>query len=519
MSKVIISSLFLLSILFSPLFLQAFQVEGIYPISKMDGEYHGEGVEWILDHHNTTQFILFGEQHGVKGIAEFVEFIYTSLNDSGFYHLALEADRWTLGRMGKKGVESFIREYPHSIAFDSNGDLDLMESAISRYGGNSASILWGMDQMITAIHPFQRLAELAPNIHAERLARGASLKATLKMGEYLREEHFSDLAAIEKAFGQDISDEASLIINDLRTSMDIYTKWRAGARGEISRKISPEIRENMMKKRLDAYLSQSNQTGRAVFKMGGAHTMYGIGPNGVETLGEHAQKIAEDNDMQSLSIGIRSFNAETGFPTDEFFNESNMILIDVEQYLQDQKTDTSLPKLSKYDDQFDALVYLKNTQRAPKSRIYKAEQDFQQSFITRMSLGVVLALILLSTLFPLARLFYLKKQGREEHPIYPMVGASIIALVFVAIFGFQIFVFLNYPAFTASLVNPSISIWVFISGFLLSGYLIYLQFLCWQKKWWSRYMRIYFSVFSISFAAFSYFLYYWNIGGMFGNVI
>jgi len=504
--------------LISPVSLPAFQIEAVYPISKIDDDYSGKGVDWILDHHNETQFILFGEQHGIKGIAEFVDYIYSSLSDSGSYHLALETDRWTTKQAEKKGVESFIRQYPHSIAFDSDGDLALMETAISTDGNNPGHVLWGMDQIITAIHPFQRLAEIAPNIHARRLARAASLKATLKMGEYLREEHFRDLNVIEEAYGEEISAEASMIINDLRTSMNIYTKWRAGARGEISKKISPEIRENMMKSRLDDYLNKNGQTSKVIFKMGGAHTMYGVGPNGVETLGEHARKIADANELRSLSIGIRSFNPDIGFPTDEMFKESDMILIDVEQYMQDQKTDTSLPKLSEYDDQFDALIYLKDFDRASKSRIYSAEQDFQQSFITRMSLGVVLAFILFSSLFPLARLFYLKKQGREEHQIYPVVGASVIALVFVAIFGFQIFVFLNYPAFTASLVNPSISIWVFISGFLLSGYLIYLQFLCWQKKWWSRYMRIYFSVFSISFAAFSYFLYYWNIGGMLAGV-
>jgi len=507
-----------LGMLISPVLLKAFQPEGVYSISRMEGEYSGEGVEWLLDHHNETQFILFGEQHGVKGIAEFVDYIYSSLSDSGSYHLALETDRWTTDHVENMGVESFIREYPHSIAFDSDGDLALMETAISTYGRSSGQVLWGMDQMITAIHPFQRLSEIAPNAHAKRITRGASLKATLKMGEYLREEHFRDLDVIEEAFGEELSTVASLILNDLRISMDIYTKWRAGARGEISKRISPEIRENMMKSRLDDFLSENDQSSMVVFKMGGAHTMYGVGPNGVETLGEHARQIAENNEMQSLSIGIRSFNPETGFPTDEFFKESDMILIDVEQYLESQKADISLPALSQYDDQFDALVYLKNTERAPKTRIFKAEKDFQQPFITRLGLGGVLALILLSSLFPLARLVYLKKQVKEEQPVYPIVVGSMIALIFVAIFVSQLLAFLNYPEFTASLVNPSVSIWFFISGFLLSGYVIYMQFLIWQKKWWSRSMRIYFSIFSISLAAFSYFLFYWNIGGMLVNV-
>src|SRR5690606_1497822 len=68
---------------------------------------------------------------------------------------------------------------------------------------------------------------------------------------------------------------------------------------------------------------------RVVIKMGGAHILQNpLGPNGVPTLGRHAQEIAEANGMEALHIGIRAHRpGEADHPPVELFADGNEILL------------------------------------------------------------------------------------------------------------------------------------------------------------------------------------------------
>lgn len=486
----------------------------IFNIDKsVEGQYSGDGLTWILDTKEGSQFILFGEQHGVSGISEFVHFIYDSLSGHGYNNLVLEIDRWTASVLESKGIDDFINNYPHSLAFDYNGDLRLISSNLEKENDN----LWGVDQMITAIHPFQRLNEIAPNFNASRLSRGAFLKSSLKAGEYLREEHFRDLDRIKESYGGNISAEATLILTDLRKSMDIYTKWRAGARGEISKMISPEIREKLMKNRLDFYLGSSSldeSKAKAIFKMGGAHTMYGIGPNGVETLGEHAKKIAVSNNMKTLSIGIRRYNKESVFPPIDYFDDSNIILIDNSEYLKAKAFDSTLPSLAKYDNQFDALIYLKNAPRASKTIIYSKEKKFEQNLLIKIGLlGIFAILILTSGIL----LFFLKKYKNLagfKAQKKDVVTLFLFSLFTNGILWLQVYFFLSYPSLKATILPSAFSSFLFLGLSIVAFYLIFRGYLSWSEKRWNLVFRSYFSFLTILSLFLTLMMYWLNIGGM-----
>lgn len=485
----------------------------VHPITPAGDDYSGDGMTWIMDRAEGAQFVLFGEQHGVGGIAEFVASVYASLRASGFPHLALEMDGWTSSMLDCEGVESFIQRYPFAIAFDADGDLDLIAQAIDQDAACSGTVLWGLDQMVTAIHPFERLAAIAPGPGARRLARGAALKSTLKMGEYLREEHFRDLEALERALGDDATEEATMIVSDLATSMEIYTKWRAGARGEIPTSVSPALRETMMKDRLDAYLLEAAAAiplPRAVFKMGGAHTMYGVGPNGVETLGEHARQRAVANGQRALSIGIRSFRPDSGFPAESAFESSDMILIDVQEYLVSRQSDTTLAALPEFDDQFDALIYLKDAPRAARTRVQAAAAAYRQAFIGTLAGGAALALVLLSALFTAAWLG-MRRKLPARHALVPMTIGGLLA---VAVFVWQLLAILSYPDMSARVVAAGASTWIFLAWAVVGVYLLLVAARSWKKPSYGTSMRIYLSILSAAFVAFCWFAWHFNIGGM-----
>ena len=156
-------------------------------------------------------YVMFGEQHGVDGIAPIVTSSFRRLQDDGFRTLALEMGPWIASQLMQEGVDVALARYPHSVAFDSNGDLELMRTAaaVAQQVGEG---LWGLDQASNAIHPYQRLEQLAPTYSAGRMARGAFLKAALQFGEYSRHDNAQDLAALRDAFGADPDPEVAEIL-------------------------------------------------------------------------------------------------------------------------------------------------------------------------------------------------------------------------------------------------------------------------------------------------------------------
>jgi len=516
-SKYIISSLIFLGMLFSPVLIHAFQSEDVYPISKDEHGYTGAGVEWMLTRAADSQFVLLGEQHGVKQLGDFIGYTLEELHDDGFNHFGLEMDAWTIEQVQQNGVDDFISSYPNSVAFGFDGELTLIQEAL-----NLNIELGGMDQMITAVHPFQRLAELSNTASQRRLSQGAFLKASLKMGEYLRQEHFEDLERLESEFSSHESTEVHQILDELKMSMEIYTIWRAGQRGEVSKQKSPEMRESMMKVKFDKWLlnNKSQQIKKAVFKMGGAHLMYGIGPNGIPTLGEHIRKQATKHGFNTFSIGIRNFDPETAMVTAEDFGNAEILVIDTKTVRNRIENDgIEIPhfeenKLSIYG--FDAIVYFKNAEWSNQSILSTYKQEFRNAFFTRIIPLAILLIFCLTSIFPNAYQLVKRKEIEDRVPL--LISLTSVFLI-VSLVIFQILNIRSIIPDTATIMSANVSIWLFLILFTLSGIHLYLSASTFLRKRFSSGFRIYYAVIAVSFTLLSVYCYYWNVGGMLSNMI
>ena len=115
------------------------------PLDQANDSLRGPGALWLLDRARECQYVMFGEQHGVEGIAQLVEAVYGDLQTSGFEYLALEIGPWISERLSQDGVTATIQRFPHSIAFDYDGDIQLMRFAEST-SSNRGQTIWGMDQ-------------------------------------------------------------------------------------------------------------------------------------------------------------------------------------------------------------------------------------------------------------------------------------------------------------------------------------------------------------------------------------
>ncbi|MEO0556202.1 MAG: hypothetical protein AAF149_23660 [Bacteroidota bacterium] len=470
------------------------QEQVIYPIQSKNSSYSGEGVQWILDRADSIQFLMFGEQHNVEGIAEFVDFMYNELHKKGVHYLVLETDGWTTQRSADLGVDIFTQKNPHSIAFDTNGDLQLMQSAID-LNPDIKTPIWGVDQMQTAIHPFHRLVEIANTSKQRRIARGAFLKSALKMGRYTRQDHQKDLDALEKVFSENLSKEKDQIIHEIRQTMEIFYTWMNPAtRGE-----SVANREALMGQNFDTYLGTAPDA-KAVFKMGGAHTLYGIGPNGVPTFGDHVKKIANQKDQPVLSVSIYRYNPESTFMKDLDFGENKMLLIDCKAALFTHPEDSA--RLA----QRDAIILLREAGYANKNINWAYEDAFKSGLIKRLiplGLGLLIGLITIITFL----IGLIKGKKRLAFPAL----ASLLALGLVA---FQLVQILDANA-SATISTGYLPTALHLLFSAASLAFIYAAFKVFRSEG-SLLSKLYYVLFTVSFAVLSYQVYYWNIGGMFG---
>ena len=471
------------------------QEQAFYPIQSDNGSYEGEGVQWILDRADTVRFFMFGEQHGVEGIAEFVDFMYKELHKQGFNYLVLETDGWTAQRSVDLGVDEFSKKNPHSIAFDTNGDLKLMQSAID-LNPSVQTPIWGVDQMQTAIHPFHRLVEIANTSEQKRIARGSFLKAALKMGRYTRQDHQKDLEAIEKVFSDNPSKEKDRIIQEIRQTMEIFFKWM----NPTTRNESVEIREALMGKNFDRYL-ETTQDAKAVFKMGGAHTMYGIGPNGVPTFGDHVKQVANRNNQSTLSISIYRFNPERSLINESDFGESKMLLLD------SKSAALLFPQDSGKFKQVDATILLKDAGYANKS----INRAYEAGFRNRLIKGLIpLALCFIICIITI--IIFLIKVGRGKKTLtkYPAFASLLITGLAV----FQILQILDLEAAAAiSIGYFTLAIHLFL--LVVTLVFVYKAVLVFKSDF-SLMSKACYGFFTLCFGLLSYFIHFWNIGGMLG---
>ena len=485
----------------------------LYPIAYENDEFRGSGIDWFLENAKDKTFVLFGEQHGIEGIARFVDNAYQQLSDTDFNHLILETDSWTAQKLNQNGVDNTIRDYPFAIAFDFDEDLVLIDTVLKKNHK-----VHGVDQLVTAIHAFDRLRELAATSNQKRLANGAFLKATLKMGEYLREKHFPDLEQIESVFTNHPNPEVAQILNELRVSMDIYTTWRAGQRGEVSKRVSPEMREQFMKDKFDDFIateSRNSTLPEAIFKMGGAHILYGTGPNGVSTLGEYVRKKSLENNGSTLAIGISRFHPDHSLVKENDFKHSSIILMDHKNYLAvEGSKSTELTDQQKMTlNGYDATVYFKDASRAAKTIINDHKNAFRSRFISMILPLAIFLLISLSSVVPGLIPLFKPSKRKKQLPFFWILISTIVITVLIVL---QVLWILEYPENSAAIIPAFTSLLVFIFFFAISLFHLYKAFVSWKKQEWSKALRIYFSILAISHTGLVWSAFYWNLGGMVG---
>lgn len=501
--------------------------EAVLPISVEEGRLAGDGATWLRGRASASQFILFGEQHGVAGLPDYVTATYEELYTDGFHYLALETGPWFAQQLSSRPVDDVLREYPYALAFDYDEEVAMLRAVEARYDGQGQRI-WGLDQEFIAIHALQRLAEIAPTAETRRLARGLFLKAALKGGEFSKQDYSRDLIVLREAMGEAADEEARFILDSLLISQRIFVDWRKANRGEQPFAVSVEAREQYMKDNLDALLAAhgGGRNVRVIFKLGGAHIIDGPGVNNVDTLGSHVEMLARRNGLEALHIGIRAYDTAKydWLPLSEF-EGGDAVLIDTKlllAYLTDEEHDALPESLQQDLDGFDTLIYLKDPGNASRGYMFSRGQHFREDLLKRLAIVLVpLGLLATGIVILLRFLWRTVSKGGIQPQSRPVLPGLLLTAATAGGIALAVMQVLAIPQPAAA--DPSA-----LTGTLLSApglpaviaamaVAVALAFAAFFRGWWGLFSRLHFLVVTLGAAGFVWFLYYWNIGGMLGG--
>lgn len=412
-----------------------------------DGELTGVGVDDFLSSCHSSHFVLFGEAHGVAGIAEFVAAAHRSLANSdadshsaeSSYRLVIEAGDWFATQIADGELDDTLNRNPYSLAFDYDGDLALIEQVQGTEDHRDDSII-GVDQEACAIHPFEYLSKEADSYSARQLAKCLNLKALFLSGAYIRTDFQNDLKTLRE---RSVSDPVALdVIDSVADSMEIFVDH---VEGRISQSVVQ--RESRMMRLFDQAMERLPTESQLIFKMGGAHTVRGIGPNGVKTLGDHVAKHAKQAGKKSLHISIYPWREDGAISLPVEYRNHNYVLVNCRKLLNSLQGDASDidETLSQRLKNTDWIILLPNSVPASKSIIKGKQKRFVRSQLTQF--GLVLAPILF--LFPIYvtaiwnGIAWLR--GRVEEPWLLRTLPFWISLLMIGVIAFQILLLLRRP--------------------------------------------------------------------------
>ena len=287
-----------------------------------------------------SQFIMVGEQHGIKEVGHFTDRLYTLAQQEGYRHLALEVSPFMaqeLEQRIKRGVDSLInldKAMPFSIPFYNNRDdvqmlINALENPIADY--------WGLDQVFIVelrflFHKLSRIAHsnVSRQLALEYFEKGKSMtEQAMQSGKFkevlLFNLHPEDFSKLKAAFPKPDNLQAWEIINHIQKSQEIYQAWFEG-RGYDNNLIRIELMKQNFYNYYHAATSGGELFPKVLFKFGSFHMGRGLTPVNMFDLGSLVHELSIQNEMHSVhflfnAIRGSSFNPLQGAQTFDHWDD------------------------------------------------------------------------------------------------------------------------------------------------------------------------------------------------------
>ena len=287
-----------------------------------NGRMTGAGADALARVAREHQFIMVGEDHGIREVPEFVTALWDLARPAGYRHFAVEIGPITGRRLegmlrsgnGPSNVNDFLGRYMQYALpfFFWKEETQMLNSVVASMPANR-DVVWGLDQefMMSPTYLLERLAEIAPSQSARAVASRFSessakgdkdLIANANIGGvWMVASTDADLAALKAAFNAKPGSEAARIIDELSVSRDIYGKFNKGKGYESNQQRADLMKAHFMEF-YRAAQTRGEQSPKVIAKFGANHVFRGPSITNSYELGTFLPEFAVTNRSKAFGI-------------------------------------------------------------------------------------------------------------------------------------------------------------------------------------------------------------------------
>lgn len=290
-------------------------------IFEVDALTEEQFVEFINEVRPNNQFILIGEQHGIKEVGSFTNAIFDLVHQDGFNILCIETDALVAKKIeemasSKQPLESaraIYQEFPLAIPFYNNAsDYDLFTNVVSK-GGH----LWGIDQTFMAQFrlSFDHLTRNTTNASLKSATKDLKDRAEQAFAQSFENKSFGDMFIYsytdelhDDLMSTNPNPEETEILEQLKKTKEIYGYYYSKEYYKNN-----NVRGELMKSNFNAYYKEAlktNPTPKVVFKLGATHATRGLSMMQIYDVSNYVSELAAFNDMRSLHFMVAGISGE-----------------------------------------------------------------------------------------------------------------------------------------------------------------------------------------------------------------
>jgi len=297
--------------------------KGKYALTLADGKISGAGMVVLSDATADAQFVLIGEDHGIRQIPQFAASVFEMLTPRGFHTLALETgpevtptlEELASNADGAARMKEFDKKFPFTLAFYGWREEFSFLQRCARATKIGEVDLWGIDQelMGSSVYLLRKIAheKLGPDASAmaERLikenddAYAASAKTGDPTGLFMLSASDDELNAFAALLKTQGTPRAKEILASLVKSRDIYKK-NMGSEGFASNRERSLLMKENFKRDYTAGMDAGDAMPKVMFKFGAFHMYRGTNMIHNNDIGNMVAELADWEGTKSVHIMI-----------------------------------------------------------------------------------------------------------------------------------------------------------------------------------------------------------------------
>ena len=293
------------------------------PLTVDGGRLGGPGADLLKAEAARSQFVLVGEDHGMREPPALTAALFRAIQPVGYSHLAVEVGPFT-GRAleaalrrpgGEAAFGRSVKASPWAVPFYNWKEETDMAADVVAATPRRAGTIWGLDQEFIgspAVH-LRRLAEIAPDGMARSLALEYAAEAGRADARVIAEKNPTlffmtswppdMLPRLRAAFHAAPASEAAMLLGELETSAHIYAGQFNGHGYESNDERAGLMKRHFME-RYRAAQAAGEARPRVLVKLGAYDAIRGRSYTGVFDDGNLLSELAAQNGSRSFHVFV-----------------------------------------------------------------------------------------------------------------------------------------------------------------------------------------------------------------------